>query len=91
MLSDDEDIQGLEDIMTNQKSVFGYETGKYLAKLSALNFVLNLEDDMFDTDDYKSILSLLVLNKDKDRSKIVNDLGLNSYDFEGIKKELKRK
>lgn len=90
-ISSEVEIQSIEDSVINKKMHFINETGIYLSKLSSLDATLELADDMCDSDDYKSILSLLINNIDHDRSKIVNDLGLLSYNFQSIRKELRKR
>ncbi len=83
------DIQRIEDSMTNRKIEFVEETGFYLSKLSSLDVTLTIANDIDDPEDFQSILALLINNKDHNRSKIINDLGISSYNFNSIRKELK--
>ena len=90
-IADESEALRFEWQLDNKKESFVLETLNYLVKLSSLDVVLDVIDDFNDELDFKSILKMLIENKNHDRTGLVNDMGLCAYNFTNIRKELVKK
>lgn len=88
-LSEEQEEQ-LNKQYAEQEILFLKSTLTCLVPLSSMDGVLQIIDEIKDTNDIKKLLEKLIENDGNNRQKIINDLGIESFGYKRLRKEIDR-
>lgn len=74
-----------------QVDKFLYATLQTLVPMSSIDGLLQLMDKARDNKDIKEVIEKLVLNENRDRQRILNDMGIDSYGYNRLIKEYRKR
>lgn len=72
----------------SNKNAILLKTLTHLVPLSSMDATLQLVDEIKEPTEYKEILEKLILNPNHNREKIIESMGIDSYGFKRLRKEI---